>query len=356
MATGHNQVVLLNRLLSRSVTTARGQTAPPHSGEELLDIVANQHRLGLALEFFGPGDSDDEEQRILNSGDYDHVALRDYKKEITPEAVFYILLIEYVNANHKSFPVVNRATRVGRELAGDADERGVAAIHVVIKLPANGSTDDGDYRCAIEYSPSVRRLDVEKLLCRQLKRVATRDDWTFPVGRIGRRGKPVKDAEYKYRARLELAADIGRAMGFGGARQQLAQVIFTKKLSKEEIHGPTHVKYVDSVLADLEVKVSGKQAPTDEEEKRGWLAGLREHYEHRGYTTRLLFRYAGGGTMSGEVDKAVAGAVDLIMCPKEYVPLEAERPRWCAQIDLPFADRMKALLSDDSLWQRAQQN
>ncbi len=355
MAAAHNQVVLLNRLLSKSVTTARRQTAPPHGGEELLDIIANQHKLGFAFEAFGPGDTDDEGERLQIAGDHDHIGLRDFRKEITPDAVFYTLLIEYVNASQKSFPVVNRATRVGRELAGDEDERGVAAIHVVVKLPASGFPDDGDYRCAIEYSPNVRRLDVEKLLCRQLKRVAARDNWIFQVGRIGSRGRPVKADEFKYRARLELAADVGRAMGFSGAKRQLAQIVFTKKLSKQEIHGPTHVKF-DTVLADLEVKVSGKQAPEDEDEKRTWLSSLRQHYENIGYSTRLMFRYAGGGTMSGEVDKAVAGAVDLIMCPKEYVSLEAERPKWCSQIDMPFADKLKALLSDDSLWQRAQQS
>jgi len=356
MASGFNQVVLLNRLVSRSVANVREHKPPLHVGEGLLDIIENQFKLGLAIEYFDSGDAGlDEEERILNEDDSDSIGIRDFKKQTTENAVYVIMLIEFVNSKQKSFSVVHRKTKMGREIAGEEDERGASAAHVVIKLPVNGAKDDGDYRCAIEYSPYVRRLQIEKLLSRQLRRVATMEEWNFNVSRTSKSGRSVKDAEYRYHAKFQLVADIGRNLQ-GGAKAQLAQIVFTKRLEKQEIHGQTHVEHVDEILADMQVRISGKQAPADEEEKRSWFERIRAHFQGRGYTTKLYYRHPSGGMMSGEVDQAVAGAVDLVMCPKEYVELAAERPRWCSEIDLPFADRMKALLSDDNLWQRAQQS
>src|SRR6185437_12432839 len=117
---------------------------------------------------------------------------------------------EFVDWNKRSFSVVNTQTFSGRDIQGEDDERGGTTAHVVVRIPKDGDFEDGKYRCAIEVVHPITRADIEYLLCRQLRRQAEMDSWSFRVETDKGTKKLVND--YRYYSRLELAADVGRTL------------------------------------------------------------------------------------------------------------------------------------------------
>ena len=348
---GRQRLILLNWLVSSSKTLAKNADPPSHSGFELLKILDHLRQKKTAIEFFGADRGEDEASRIANGAGHDFVRLRQLKFEETQKWRYATLLIEFVDQSVKSFPVVHTKTYSGRELEGEEEERGATAAHVVVRLPNDGKQDDGRYRCAVEAVPSLSRFDVETLLNRQLRRYARDQDWLFTVV-VHEKGKKPSTKEYKYHARLDFLADVGRKLNFGGANKELSYMLFTKRSEKQNIAQPTELKHRD-VLADVEIKISAAQAPTDPAEKRTWFDTIREAYADRGFTTRLFYRHVSGRTVSGDViHKDLHGAADLLMCPKEPILMTEDPKRWRSKIDGYIAKKMKELVDRDELWQQ----
>lgn len=342
--------VILNRLLSKSITQTREHDAPPHLGEELFDHIADRVKRGWAFECFSGEDEFDDDKRKA-TGNF--IRIRDCIKEVDGNDVIFVLLVEHVDFGRTSFPVVDIETYSGRAIEARPKERGATSTHVVCRFPAQGQRDELEYRCAIEYSSSVRRLDIQLLLARQLRRIARKEEWNFIVERRGKRGQALAPQSFKYHAKLELAVDVGRSLKAAASGRTLSQVVLTKRSEKQSIGRPTVVSHMD-VLADIEIRISGKEAPVDPKDQKSWLDSVFAHFGAKGYTGKVLYKGPAGKTISGAVDQAVATAIDLMMCPREDIELAAEPPPWREIIDGETADRMKALLRDNRLWERGQ--
>src|SRR6185312_7300342 len=166
-------------------------------------------------------------------------------------------------------PVVHVQKFTGREIAGDAEERGAWAGHMVVRLPLDDAHDEGEYRCAIEQMHRITRRDIELLLSRQLRRHSEQQGLSFTVEVEQKRGRS-KTLEFAFHPRLELHADVGRTLGgsFGGARA-LTHMVFTRRRTKQSIGKPTIVDHKDFV-ADVEIKVSAKQGPDEPNQLQIW--------------------------------------------------------------------------------------
>lgn len=348
MQNDQEHLILLNRLVSRSIS--RSSHAPPtHSGIELLEVLDARAKKNIAIEYFGAEDDADEGARIAKGTGHNFIRLRQLLFEQTAAARYASLLFEYVDERVRSFPVVHRRTFAGREIAGADDERGAAAAHVVVRFPGQGAYDDGDYRCAIEAVHGVTRHDIETFFSRQFRRHAA---WTFTV--VVKKGKgKAKTKEFSYRPRLDLFADVGRTLnGALSGDSVLSHMVFTKRSTKQSIGKSTQVTHED-FLADVEIRVSARQGPADPEERRTWLGKVRDWYEQSGFESRLYFRQGHGRTLSGEINHAVAGATDLLMCPRQIIYLAEPAKRWRPTLDAAICTEMKALLEQDDLWERA---
>jgi hypothetical protein len=133
--TAHERIVLLNRIVSRSVTTAPEIHKPEtHGLEELLDILNSRRGKGHAIEYLGGLDDEDEDERKKNGSGYDFVRLRQYRVDEIDEQRYAILLIEFVDQNSRSFPVVDVESFKGRELSGENEERGATSAHLVARF------------------------------------------------------------------------------------------------------------------------------------------------------------------------------------------------------------------------------
>jgi hypothetical protein len=153
----------------------------------------------------------------------------------------------------------------------------------------------------------------------------------------GKKGKTI-EKEYRYNPRLELMADIGRKLDFAlSGGRELAHMLFTKRSEKQTIAKATEVAHKD-LYADVELKVSAKQGPEDPKERMAWLAVVRGYYESRGYESRMYYRHIGGGILSGQIHQALAGATDLVMCPKELISLKREPRDWYPRISPEFSN------------------
>jgi hypothetical protein len=63
----HERIVFLNRIVSRSITTAPEVHKPEtHGLEELLDILSSRRTKGHAIEYLGGLDDEDEDKRKKN--------------------------------------------------------------------------------------------------------------------------------------------------------------------------------------------------------------------------------------------------------------------------------------------------
>ena len=277
------------------------------------------------------------------------IRLRDFQAEEDAEFRYVSLLFEHVNADHTAFPVVNQATFAGRELTGEASERGATAAHVVVRLPGQGAYDVGKCRCVLEAVPGVSRRMVEWLMCRQLRRVSDADEWDFPDPRETRKGRK-GPGRLRYTPRLELHADVGRRAGPDGRPGRvLTSMTFTKRGERQNVAQPTDVRHEDFEAA-VEVKIRAEQGPEDPALLHRWAANIRQSYEARGYETRLAFRHVSGDVEKGAVNAALDGATDLLMCSRELVDYGAT-PKVCVgSIDAEVARSLKAVCARDEIW------
>lgn len=357
MDDGFKRIVLLNSLVSRSVARASAEHKPPiMSGTELLDIIEKRRAKGLAIEYIGLANTDqeddkDEAKRAKRGIGHDFLLLRQMRTVDGGEHRYAHLLFEFVDQSKRSFSVVDVLKLTGREISAEADERGCVSAHIIVRLPAKESYQDGSYRCAIEVAPKITRGEVERFLCRQLRRQATAEDWFFEVRSPGKR-KETLVKEYRFHPRLELFADIGRKLDFSlpGGRE-LTHMTFTRRDEKRSIAKATAVSHKD-VFADVEIKISAKQGPDDAGDRRAWLQAIRDSFETQGYESKLYFRNLGGGILGGEVHRDLAGATDLVMCPKELISLSKQPRDWYPRINAEVSERMIELLNRDELWER----
>ena len=349
----YQRTVLLNTLVSRSSTRARNEKPPVHSARELLEILQARSVKNYAIEFLGKVDVDDDEQRVTSGLEHNFIRVSKISFEGDASNRYAVILIEHVDQQQKGFPVVNMKTFAGREIEGEELERGACAVHVVVKLPDDGAYDDGSYRCAIETVPAgISRNLIEILFCRQLRRAGKITPWEFSIDRRGKRGKPVKPKLLQYTPRLELFADVGQKLAeFTKLGGSFSHFIFTKRSEKQSLALETEV-YHEDVLADIEIRVSGRQAPADPDEKIGWLERVKQSYEMRGFYSRLYYRHASGVQTSSDKQDDIADAADLVMCPKEVISLASPPKRWRADFCPEIVLGLKNLVDRDNLWQR----
>lgn len=356
MAETHQRIFLLNRLMCKSVSRApQEHKIPVPSGRELLQTIKALHDREVCVEFFDhaaePDDFNHQARISENKGkNFIRVTAIDFQSD-GAGASYCTLLLHFVDNTVRSFPVVDIAKFSGRELAGEDDERGAFAGHMMVRLPAADEYDDGTYRCVVEAVTNITRQSVEYLLSRQLRRQAREEDLRHPVTVVGKDGKQ-KTTNYVYHPKLELAADVGRAFSKlkGGT---ISRLKFTKRSEKQSIAQKTDVIHED-VFGDVEINISAKQGPDDPSMLKQWASALRTAYEQRGYKTKLYYRNAGGGTeFSGSANLAVDGATDLLMCQREVVDVPGERKSWVGSIQPEIRATMRSLLDDDTLWERA---
>lgn len=341
--------VILNRVLNRSITQAKGRRPPFHAGEDLLDRIAHMAARGQGFENFSGDDEIDDDNRVA-AGSF--IRASKIQKDVSDDLI-YTFLIEFVNDSLKSFSVVDIETFEGREITAQPRERGSFSTHVVMRLPKPGDKDLAEYRCAIEYSPNVRRLDIQALFVRQLRRIAKVEGWDFPEERTSKRGQPLKPNMFKYHPKLEFAVDVGRSMKSLSVGKSLSKILLTKKAEKQSIGLPTEVRHMD-VVADVQMSISGKEAPADPGERASWLDKLLSAAHADGFRSRVYYKGAGGKPIIGSLEHEVASAIDLMMCPRETIMLAVEPPPWRRTIDEDTTSKMVALLRDDKLWERPQ--
>lgn len=350
----YQRIILLNRLVSMSVTRARDHQPPLHGAKELLEIIDARRKKGHAIEFENSVDDDDEIVRAKNGKGSNWLRLRQIKFSEANDFRYATLLMEYVDQRERSFPVVHITKFEGREISGEEEERGAIAAHVVIRMPTT-DYDDGSYRCAVEVMPSIPRRDIEGFLSRQVRRYADSIELSFSVDVPGK-GKKRKSVTktFRYHPKFALVADIGRKLSeLTAGGRVLSHMIFVKRQEKQSIGKRTSVAH-DEFYADVELRVSAKQAPSDPEEQKGWLHRVTEWYREMDYEPRVYYRNISGGVLSGEVSHAEAGAADLVMCPRETITLDKQPSRWRATINAEIEKKMKLLLDNDALWQRGQ--
>ena len=176
------------------------------------------------------------------------------------------------------------------------------------------------------------------LLARQLNSHCKETEWKFPI--FVQEGKRTVEKLYSYHAKLELVADVGRSLSAMGKRS-LSSLVFIKRSEKQEIGGPTTVE-TKEIFGDVEIKVAASQGPTDPVEQRGWVEWLVENYRSRGFETRMYFKSVNGGLVVGDVHGAVAGAIDLVLCPKETILLPEAPRKWYPEVQAPIAAQLRA--------------
>lgn len=350
----HERIVFLNHLVSRSkARTSHRDKAPTLSGYELLKIIQSRLNEDVAIEFFGSLDDKDDEIRIDNGSGHDFIRIKEMRFTKKGDFRYAYLLFEYGDQRVKSLPVVHTRSFAGRELEGDLEEVGASCAHVLVRMPGDQAYDDGRYRCAIEHvNGGVSRRYVELFFRRQLRRYAESVSLSFTVVDT-KRGRKPKEIEYRYHPSLELMADVGRKLAdFSGTKKILTQLVFTKRSEKLSAGQPTDVSHAD-YTADLEVKISALQGPDDPKEKLSWVTKIRDRYESTGYQTQLSYRYVGGATLKGTASGEVAGAADLLMCPKEIVYLDEPPKRWRDALCPLIGQKLSQLVDRDELWERA---
>lgn len=349
----HERLIILNHIVSRSSTQAGSDHAPPtHGAEELLRILNTRRLNGEAIEYLGATDHEDEKIRRENGLNHDFVRLKSFNIAVMEGKSYAIMLFEHADQTQKSFPVIHRRSLTGRELSGDEEEVGASTAHVVVRLPNQGEYDDGSYRCAIEHvHGGVSRKLISTLMRRQLRRHARAEQWTFEIFTTNKRGKP-EIKKYRYNPKLELLADVGRALADGTPSGRiLTSMTFTKRSERRATGRETSVKHAE-YEADVAIKVSLTQAPKDPAERRTWVQRIRDEYSELGYTSQLFYRSAAGAEVRGKVHQDVEGAADLLLCPKEVITLDAPARRWREDICTEMVGKLRELLDRYELWSR----
>lgn len=344
------RIILLNTMISRSTTRAKMYDAPIVPAFDLFKVLEARRKKGIAVEYFGADDHDDDVARMAAGAGHDYVRLCHLRLD-NDEAEDYLYvtgLVEYLDSTTQSFPVADFETFQGHEITGNKRDRGVTACHFVVRLPRVDEYQDGKYRCAIEAVHGITRKDIEALLCRQLRRYASEDELSFDeVVRI--KGRDVVKS-YRYTPRLDLAADVGRKLDTAlKGTGELSSMIFTKRHEKETTGAGSAVEH-EEFLADIEVRVSASQGPANPEDRLSWAEKIQAKYRQLGYDSKIYFRHVNGGFFSGEVHKAIAGAADLLMCQREHISLAKPPKKWVATIQSEIAEKMRELVDNDALW------
>ncbi len=350
------RIVLLNHLRSRSATRAKGHDAPRLSGLSLLrDVADRAEKTKWGIEFEGLAEDKNkfktEDDRVAAGAKYPALRLR-RSSIIEPtktEEGRVALLFEHLDPGRRSFQVVNLDNFHGREIEANKREAGSLSAHVVIRVPKAGAYDDGMYRCVIESASPITRSRIEWFLCRQVLRLVP--EWKFTVTEQ-KKAKPITK-NYHYTPKLELLADVSRALGAGTtAGQTLSHLIFAKRSEKQSVGAKTDIKDQD-FLADVTLRVGASQGPADEKERLGWAATLRSAYEQRGYKTKIYFRSAQGDVLGGAVQHhQIDGAQDLLLCPRDFIDRPDDHKPWSNDLDGKTVADMTALLEKDKLWER----
>src|SRR5262249_22746050 len=123
---GAERLVLLNRLVSRSLSRAPDEYKPPIvPATELFGVISTRNAKGQAIEFFGlqetGKDEETEEARIARGKGCDFIFLRQMKIEERQNWKFATLLFEFVDAHKRSFSVVDIDKLTGRDIQGNSD-------------------------------------------------------------------------------------------------------------------------------------------------------------------------------------------------------------------------------------------
>ncbi len=347
--------VLLNHMVSRSVSRARTGASPPTFGAStLLDLLEKRRLKGWAVEHpRGKPQENDVNRLQINEG-LDAIRLSDALFDDDGAFAYVSLLVEHVKASATAFPVVHQGTFAGRELSGAEKERGAAAAHLVVRIPMAGAYDDGKCRCVIEAVPGVSRRLITYLLCRQLRRISDAEDWSYKDVRTAR-GKKPKEVNIKFTPRLELFADVGRKLGDASApARALRSMAFTKRSERLSVGQPTDIEHMD-FDADVLVTVKADQGPLDQVARLTWAGRIRKLYEDRGYSTRLMFRDAGGDIEQGTVQAAMDEASDLLMCSRDLVTYASMPKVWEPKLNADVVRSLKAVSNRDEIWQPARQ-
>ena len=342
--------VLLNYLVSRSMTRFRGDIRPPtHGARELIGALRKRADNGWTVEYISGTDDVDEEKRKSANEGLSFIRLKQVTLKEEDKFAFACLLFQYVDASKKNFGVVDIKTFEGRPIAGTESERGGTYAHMMIRIPLVGAFDTGIYRCAIEAAPSVSRSLMQHLMTKQLRRDSAYGELSFSVPQQRRRGPPsVKN--YGYTVRIDLMADVGRTIASMASNRDLAKMLFTKRATKQHTATELEVEHED-FLADLQVTVGAKQGPADAIERLSWASRVRETYERLGYETRLFFRSIDGDVAMGQVHPAIASATDLLICPRERVEIASEAREWTDSLNQGVLDALRTVLDKDELWQ-----
>jgi hypothetical protein len=322
------------------------QRPPTHSAREVFQIISARapkeaiERLGGKI-----GDSEEDD----NAAAFNVIRLRELRFRTVNDVEYAEMLFEHVNDSERSFPVVRTDNFEGREIAGEEIERGASTAHVVVRLPPIDAYDDGEYRCTIEVVAPITRAQIEYFFSRQMRRHCTDQEWDYSEV-ITKRGSKPRKKSYRYWVKIHLNADVGRSLiSAGSGGKTLTSMLFTKRKVRRGIGQATEVVHED-VIADVNIKISARQGPSDAQQQRIWYTQIRRWYEDRGFNCRLFFRGPSGTALSGGVDHAVAGAADLIMCPREQIILSEAPKRWRASIDEEVVAGMRKLLDRDDLW------
>ena len=342
-------------MVSRSAPRGRAPSdflPPTHGILELLEHLTKRQQLGWAVEFLQGADDSDDTARLTKNSGLSFFRISDIGFSATNQQRYATLLIEHVNRDLTSFPVVDVTTFEGRQIQGAITEKGAATCHLVIRLPDEGALDHGRYRCLIEVAPSLSRRAIEHLLCRQLRRVSDATGWTFDVDTSTRK-KGVSRKSYRYTPKLELHVDVGRRLGSIPTGRELSMMTFTQRSSRQSIGTESDINYND-FDADVQLKVSAKQGPTDPLERGKWALGIRKYYERNGYETTMSFRYPGSKVASGQMHPAIDGATDLLLCPRELVDLPGEPTIWEPKVNAGTVGALREVLEKDELWEPIQ--
>lgn len=342
----HERIVLMNRLISSSVTRGRDEThLPIHAADELLRIIMSKRGKPASKVYVSAWNEDD----AARAGNSDYIFLRDACTIEEEQWTDAVLLLEYVKADWRRFPVVDTTNHLGRELEGNETERGAKCAYVVVRMP-RGGPDNAVYKCVLDYVSDLSRRRIEHYLCRLLRDHAREHDFKFPVSqREGKKGKP---RLVQYYPKVELGADFGRKVG-GSLFDSLSLLVFTKRRERQAIGRRTAVRQ-NEFMADFEVKVSAKEAPTDPEERKGWIEDVRQWFKERGYgPPRLYYRHVRGRELGGRVHEAVDGMADLLMCRREHIVVDAPYKMWEPAISLQVAHAMRELFAREELWEKA---
>jgi hypothetical protein len=354
MPEAHQRIIVLNTAVSRSATRARDDDPPPEPAYELMRILEQRHKAKVAVEFFGAEDSADDAERLLLGASHNRIRLKSISIATQGDYRYATLLLEHLDMDAKQFPVVDAATYQGREIEGEENERGATTTHVVFRVPGEGGYDDSKYRCAIEATGNITRYEIGSFINRQLKRHAKQNGWTFGVEKTDKKGKKIK-THYKYWPKIDLLADVGRALkGLGVGGSEVSSMVFTKRHEKRSTGDKTSVKH-ENFLADVTFRVTASQGPDDPIKRKAWLTTIKDHFALLGYETRLYFKHSSSKIVTGgEVHKSIEGALDLVMCPKEPILLKSAPKDWLPKIDSHISSEMRKLLDRDELWEHSQ--